>query len=185
MLIGGVKTDLKNEKESSILCENRRVKRIKLTVENCKRFTHKLAVQIKNRYTFSTSFGSWKTNCPNWKGIDAAQVLKNLFTTFRSLSLFGSYRNFVLTNSLVASTISNQNKANRHKSRAPSVQRQTDRPTDRPTDRVAYRVACTRLINAHIWYAIAPRIGNEWFKEVRGRERESVQSMNPARKDGR
>jgi len=111
MLIEGVKTDLKNEKESSILCENRRVKRIKLTVKNCKKFTHKLAVQIKrNRYTFSTSFGSWKTNCPNWKGIDAAPVLKNLFTTFRSLSLFGSYRNFVLTNSLVASTITNQNK---------------------------------------------------------------------------
>ena len=39
----------------------------------------------------------------------------------------------------------NLNKANRHKSRAPSIQRQTDRPTDRPTDRVAYRVACTRL----------------------------------------
>ena len=42
-----------------------------------------------------------------------------------------------------------RNKADRHKSRAPSLQRrtdrQTDRPTDRPTDRMAYRVACTRL----------------------------------------
>ena len=37
------------------------------------------------------------------------------------------------------------NKADRHKSRAPSLQRQTDRQTDRPTDRVAYRVARTRL----------------------------------------
>ena len=30
------------------------------------------------------------------------------------------------------------NKADRHKSRAPSLQRQTDRQTDRPTDRAAY-----------------------------------------------
>ena len=37
------------------------------------------------------------------------------------------------------------NKADRHKSRAPSLQRRTDRPTDPPTDRAAYRVACTRL----------------------------------------
>ena len=37
------------------------------------------------------------------------------------------------------------NKANRHKSRAPSYKRQTDRRTDRPTDKAAYRVACTRL----------------------------------------
>ena len=41
-----------------------------------------------------------------------------------------------------------QNKADRHKSRALSIQRQTDqqtdRPTDRPTDRVTYRVAWTR-----------------------------------------
>ena len=37
------------------------------------------------------------------------------------------------------------NKADRHKSRAPSNQFPTDQPTDRPTDRVAYRVACTRL----------------------------------------
>ena len=51
--------------------------------------------------------------------------------------------------------VSYLNKANRHKSRAPSIQRrtdrptnrQTDRPTDQPTDRVAYRVACTRLKN--------------------------------------
>ena len=40
------------------------------------------------------------------------------------------------------------NKADRHKSRAPSPQRRTDRQTDRPTDRVAYRVACTRLKTA-------------------------------------
>ena len=38
-----------------------------------------------------------------------------------------------------------QNKADRHKSRAPSNQFPADRRTDRPTDRVAYRVACTRL----------------------------------------
>ena len=37
------------------------------------------------------------------------------------------------------------NKADRHKSRAPGYQRQTDRRTDRPTDKAAYRVACTRL----------------------------------------
>ena len=33
------------------------------------------------------------------------------------------------------------NKADRHKSRAPSIQRRTDRPTNS----VAYRVACTQL----------------------------------------
>ena len=42
-----------------------------------------------------------------------------------------------------------QNKADRHKLRALSIQRQTDqqtdRPTDRPTDRVTYRVECMRL----------------------------------------
>ena len=37
------------------------------------------------------------------------------------------------------------NKANRHKSRAPSPQWQTHRPTDKPADRVAYRVAWTQL----------------------------------------
>ena len=45
------------------------------------------------------------------------------------------------------------NKADRHKSRAPSLQRRTDRQTDRQTnrqtdrlnDRATYRVACTRL----------------------------------------
>ena len=31
------------------------------------------------------------------------------------------------------------NKANRHKSRAPSIQRRTDRPTDRPTKRQTNR----------------------------------------------
>ena len=43
------------------------------------------------------------------------------------------------------------NKADRHKSRAPSKQRPTDRPTNGPTDqwtdKAAYRVACTRLKN--------------------------------------
>ena len=46
-----------------------------------------------------------------------------------------------------------KNKADRHKLRAPSLQRQTDRQTDpqtdrqtdRPTNRVAFRVACMRL----------------------------------------
>ena len=42
-----------------------------------------------------------------------------------------------------------QNKADCHKLRALSIQRQTDqqtdRPTDRPTDRVTYRVECMRL----------------------------------------
>ena len=49
----------------------------------------------------------------------------------------------------IQSDRSKKNKADRHKSRAPSLQRQTDQPTDRqtdrPTDRVVYRVACTRL----------------------------------------
>jgi len=49
-----------------------------------------------------------------------------------------------------------EHKANRHKLRAPSLQRGTNRQTDRltnqatnqPTNRVAYRVVCTRLKNS-------------------------------------
>ena len=36
------------------------------------------------------------------------------------------------------------NKADRHKSRAPSLQRQTDRPTHRPTDRRTERLVESR-----------------------------------------
>ena len=63
-----------------------------------------------------------------------------------SAALYCDY-NSLYPSSLQASQfcISCKNKADRHKSRAPSLQRRTDRPTDRPTDRVAYRVACTRL----------------------------------------
>ena len=38
-----------------------------------------------------------------------------------------------------------RNKADRHKSRAPSNQRPTDGRTDGRADEAAYRVACTRL----------------------------------------
>ena len=82
-------------------------------------------------------------------------VIKKTETRLTKLSEELSYRgsaisysvgctpnSFCVANTTVKETqLFKVNKADRHKSRAPSEQR----PTDGPTDKAAYSVACTRL----------------------------------------
>ena len=53
----------------------------------------------------------------------------------RSLPLSFFNRGFRVPKMLMHDLTSKTNKADRHKARAPSIQRRTDRPTDRPTNR--------------------------------------------------